>query len=220
MSPGALTSIRGCAGRNRRDSARPCFSGTEAGCAGRLCSRARYGSLGTPNDFQAVTTGRLRRSPTKPSTPRSSAIAAAPDLASISGATAIEPSKFIVAFPDVVTVITSVIENGSVVTVESLPNVANGELAALSEFNNVSVPNIVFEFEMYVSNVVEVTPLLKFPVNCERKLFNPSGVVRPVADAMIVRVPAVLVLTSVELRSIDSGFVTRLLTSTFVLNVP
>ncbi len=61
---------------------------------------------------------------------------------------------------------------------------------------------------------------MKLPVNFDRNPVNPSGVVRPVADAMMVRVPAVVVLTSVELRSIDSGSVTRVLTSTFVLNVP
>src|SRR5438445_9597300 len=109
---------------------------------------------------------------------------------------AIEPSKLMVAFPDVVIVTTSVIAKGLLVVVELVPEADQGSPEAFSVFNNVSVPNIVLEFEIYVFREMELTPVLKLPVNFDKNPVNPSGVVRPVADAMMVRVPAVVVLTS------------------------
>ncbi len=104
--------------------------------------------------LQAIAGVRLRRSLTRPSTPRRSAIAAVPDPASISGAAAIapvaatKPSKLMVAFPEVVMVTTSVIANGLLVVVELVPDADQGSPEAISVFSNVSVPNIVLELEI------------------------------------------------------------------------
>src|SRR5690348_2831145 len=97
---------------------------------------------------------------------------------------------------------------------------ANGPPVAISEESSVSVPNMVFELERYVFRLTESTAPKKLPLSWLRNPGIAVGVVRPVTEAVMVRLPAANELRFSDPRSTDRGLVETLLTSTLVENVP
>ena len=65
----------------------------------------------------------------------------------------------------------------------------------------------------------EAAPI-KFPLSCERNVDSPAGDVRFATEAKMVSVPAFRLLIFSDERSMDSGLVTTLFTSTFVTKLP
>ena len=97
---------------------------------------------------------------------------------------------------------------------------AKGPSVAVCEVSSVSVPNIVSEVERNVCRLTEVTEPDSLPLSWLRNEIKPSGAVRPVTEAVMVRFPGAKALRFSEPRSIDSGSVETLLTSILVENVP